>query len=380
MKRALLIHVPYDWPGGEDHYLERLHRAYRSLGFEVKVYPASEEVAKDFRTAAASIVAERHAGVEKVAREFAPDVIHLNNIFPSLGPALLGSLNKLKIPTIQTAHNHRIFCTNGLAFRAEKICELCANKPLPWRGAAYNCNGDLKKSAYYAAVISKIRIKGLWHRAINAWIAPSPYMAEMLAGQGIPRDRIHLQSHALDAVLPPAPERKYDFVYAGRMSREKGVESVLALVEAFPEKSFVLMGDGPLGEVVANAAARQSNLTFLPNLPRDEVLRTIQQSRTGLLLSRCYESFSFFAFECMASGLNMVVPDLKATRWLSEAPRFAILADTYSLPSMKAAIDKACAAALPSAGEVEGLRAGLTEEVFAVNLSSLLSALGAAPR
>ena len=61
-----------------------------------------------------------------------PDVAHFHNTFPQISPAAYLACREARVPVVQTLHNYRMFCANGLLNRAGEACELCVGRaPLP---------------------------------------------------------------------------------------------------------------------------------------------------------------------------------------------------------------------------------------------------------
>src|SRR3712207_7844226 len=52
-----------------------------------------------------------------------PDVVHFHNFFPLLTPGALAEAAGSGLPTIQTLHNYRALCANGLFFRNGQVCQ-----------------------------------------------------------------------------------------------------------------------------------------------------------------------------------------------------------------------------------------------------------------
>ena len=50
---------------------------------------------------------------------------HVHNVFPLLSPAVYIALHQAGIPIVQSVHNYRLMCINGLFLRDGHICELC---------------------------------------------------------------------------------------------------------------------------------------------------------------------------------------------------------------------------------------------------------------
>src|SRR2546429_172052 len=80
--------------------------------------------------------------------------------------------------------------------------------------------------------------------------------------------------------------------FFGRLSREKGLDTLLAAWETcravLPLK---IVGDGPLAEQVKDAAARNRSIEWLGRRPMNDVLDLIGRAEVLIFPSECYETF-----------------------------------------------------------------------------------------
>jgi glycosyltransferase involved in cell wall biosynthesis len=377
--RILLIHVPYRIRGGEDLHIEFLSDCYRELGYEVDLLTGQE--AANFSTmgqALGLVPWKKKDWIEDIERK-RPCLIHLHNIHPTLGPALLSWLERASpAPVWMTAHNHRFFCTNGLALREGIVCKDCSNSKIYLKPILQNCNGSIAKSIYHSISLTKIRSQGLWQKSISRWIAPSPYMAEELARIGIPGEKIRLLRHAVSVSPTMDTRKKYDFVFAGRLSQEKGAQHIPNLALAMPNYRFLMVGDGPLRIEVEEQSKKIKNLTYVPSLPHSELMGLVSQGRVGLIPSLCQEALSLFALECLSLGLRLVVSHLSSMNWLTQSPYGALAANSSSIESLKTACEKAISLPQRGAAEVEELKTEFAKDRYKKNLAELLREEGLA--
>jgi glycosyltransferase involved in cell wall biosynthesis len=105
-------------------------------------------------------------------------------------------------------------------------------------------------------------------------------------------------------------DRKFVFLYAGRLAAEKGVDVILrafALArEALPPSSIhlVIAGGGPLeSEVRKNASA---DMSFLGYLDRSRALPELYASCDAFLFSSTTETLGLVVLEAMASGSPVI--------------------------------------------------------------------------
>ena len=184
---------------------------------------------------------------------------------------------------------------------------------------------------------------GRFYRACDVVLSPSPASDQRLAELGIDSDQIRRWDRGVDlrrfdpalredALLPG----EVTVLYAGRLSREKGVELLAdAFLEAHrrdPRLHLVLAGGGPeegllrerLGELV----------TFLGWLSGDALARAYA-SADAFMFASATETFGQVILEAQASGLPVVAVDRGGPASLIEhgetgllaAPEVSALAD-----------------------------------------------------
>jgi len=120
---------------------------------------------------------------------------------------------------------------------------------------------------------------------------------------------VHYIPNAIDlADIPSSGKKLYDpqVVFAGRLSREKGVD---VLIDAFKEISdahLIIIGKGPEEKILKKKAEKYSNIHFLGFLPsREEVLKYILGSDLFVLPSRA-EGLPTVILEAMACRVPVV--------------------------------------------------------------------------
>ncbi len=318
--RVLIGHVPYRNRGGEDLHVEVLRSIYGSLGWQSDLIPGIRNPQSYSTTDILGSLIGRKSEIS--LSDF--DLIHIHNIYPVLGPRFLREALASGKPVFWTVHNHRFYCTNGLALYGSERCEVCKFKPSILRPVLRNCNSDWKKSAYYATSLARVRAEGLLQR-ITRFIAPSPYIAEEIAALGIPTSRISMLPNPVfdgDALVKRVERESENsrglFVYAGRFSEEKGVRLFPKLAQALPEYDFELFGEGPQWAEIQLQARGLENLFLRGPAPHDEIIRSLKRATAGILPSICNEICPTFAIETLAAGKPVYLRESESTRWLRE--------------------------------------------------------------
>lgn len=359
-------------------HVDVLARAYREMGVDVAFFPENRRPPGGLLRASAQSLAPgsgASAGFASFFERARPNFIHLHNAFPLLGPRFFRWVLDRRVPLLMTVHNHRFFCTNGLALRDGRVCKDCFASRVPWRPVVYNCNGNVSKSVYHALALGEMHAGDLYRRAVRKFIAPSPYIRDELVRWGVDAARV---THVLNPVelgderaLKPAAT-KVDVFYAGRLSPEKGIANLLRAVEAAPGLKFAIAGDGPDRAAVSAASGQLPNLEYFPNYAHRQVLEQILASRIGVLASVCNEILPSFAVECFALGRRCVVPDLESTRWFAHGGWAGTAADTGDVQALLVAIRETLRAPEISDREVAVIRERLGFARFKRELRVLL--------
>jgi len=121
--------------------------------------------------------------------------------------------------------------------------------------------------------------------------------------------RVHYVPNAIDLKdLPSDATRLYDrqVIYAGRLSREKGVlDLTFTFFRHNVDAHLVLVGDGPLRPALERLAARSGNIHVLGYKPRSEALKLVKGS-DAFVLPSYHEGLSTALLEAMALGVPCV--------------------------------------------------------------------------
>lgn len=245
-----------------------------------------------------------------VARE-KPDVAHVHNVFPLLSPAVYMALNQADIPIVQTIHNARLMCINGLFLRDGQICERCKDGKF-LSGFQFKCyKNSYLLSGLYALTIGGHRRFGTFAK-IDRFIALTSCMAEKLIRSGVAEAaKISILGNFLPAPLPdygtPDLHEPY-IVYMGRLSREKGIWTLLNAMRDMTDLRLKVMGTGPvLAEMQAAIQYhRLPNVEMLGFVDGEEKYRILRGALCSVLPSECYENFPLVLLESAAVGTPIV--------------------------------------------------------------------------
>jgi glycosyltransferase involved in cell wall biosynthesis len=173
-------------------------------------------------------------------------------------------------------------------------------------------------------------------RYCDAVLCVSESIAEWYAREyGIPRPFIvrnipdvRMQTVATSEVLRERfriPRDELIFVYAGALISGRRIQQMIRVFQTVPrDRHLVLMGFGPLEDLVKAASAMRSNIHFLPAVPPTEVLAHLAGANVAIVgvENSCLSyhlSLPNKIFEYLLSGIPFLAPDYPEMRRVLDA-------------------------------------------------------------
>ncbi len=352
--RILIAHSFYRQLGGEDRYVAQ-QTALLEQAHAVRVEARENaELEAGLVTAARMIenVTERRA-IGRAIAEFRPDVIHLHNPYPSLGPAVHQAAEKSGVPLIQTVHNLRLRCPNGFMYTQGAACQRCVDGRYD-NAIRHDCFPSTQQAVGYAAALWFHRFGLRLEDKVAIYIAPSRFVQRRLAEWGFPPERIALVRNFTTPPDTVAPIGEHG-LYLGRLSDEKGVDVLLRALARLGDPPFEIAGDGPAaGRLRALAQSLGlRRVRFAGSLPVADVPAAIERARFVVFPSTWDENAPLAALESMGRGRPIVASAAGGLPELAEDGRGRLIP-----PGDVAALAEAITSyADPSVAEADGARA-----------------------
>lgn len=322
--KILLIHCHYRLPGGEDAVFAAERALLEQRGHQVVVYERSNEDAAHGLAklllplrAVWNFSAARQVR-DLIARE-SPDAVHIHNTLLLLSPAVVRAAKQSGVPVVQSLHNFRLFCPNGILLRQGKVCEDCPHQGLSC-ALRHRCyRGSLLQTAVVAAAYALHRRLGTW-RGVSMVALTEFDRRKLLEFNRLrplfDEDRLVVKPNPVRVEPRPVlpwQERKNQMLFAGRLEELKGLPTALEAWRLLGEDApdLLVAGEGPLGDWARQNAGPR--VRFLGQLAPAELHRHMAESRAVVAASLCYESFALVPAEAhmvgtpvLASGLGNV--------------------------------------------------------------------------
>jgi glycosyltransferase involved in cell wall biosynthesis len=317
-RRVLVVHNAYQQRGGEDSVVASEIALLERHGHAVTLYQRhNDEIAALGQLPLLQDTLWSRRTVREIGAlvdGFRPEVIHAHNTFPLVSPSLYWAAGRHAVPVVQTLHNFRLLCPQGLLLREGRVCEDCVGH-VPWRAVRHRCyRGSAAQSGAAAVMLQLHRALGTWRERVGLYIALNEFCRQKFIQGGLPADRIRVKPNFVEPVVAPAVPRA-GFVFVGRLSREKGVETLAEAMHRAPEAvALRVAGSGP--DAGALAAAPRTRL--LGALDAAAVRAEMAGAVALVLPSIWYENFPRTLVEAFAAGLPVIASRLGAMAELVE--------------------------------------------------------------
>ena len=242
------------------------------------------------------------AGMEAVLHDFRPDAVHLHNIYHQLSPSVLRPLARHGVPAVMTLHDYKLACPNYQFLNHGVICEACLGGAFLHATMRRCKDGSLAASILVTVEAYAHRIAGAYS-PIDRFIAPSRFLANKMAQARIFPDRLRHVNHFVEIPSMPArTEPRSGFVYAGRLSPEKGVDVLVAAAGMVDGAKVDVLGDGPERPRLERLAAELApgRVRFRGRVTKAEVQAAMRASLAAVVPSRWYENQPMAVLEAMA--------------------------------------------------------------------------------
>jgi glycosyltransferase involved in cell wall biosynthesis len=309
MMRILLAHNTYQQRGGEDVVYEQEAELLAKSGHEVSKFTISNDSIEGLASKADAFlnVLENRGAVEAFSRQmssFKPDVVHFHNFFPRLSPAAVSCALERNIPTLQTLHNFRHVCANGMFLRKNSVCQLCLNHPMRIPAVIHGCYRHSRLGTVAVTRVGR-RVRQLFdsYPRYLTLIALTRFARAQMIRDGYSPDQLFIKPNSVpDAgVGPLLRERRVLFV--GRLSLEKGVDFLVQLARSI-DAVFEIIGDGP--EADRLRASASCNVVFRGRLEHPAVLERIKGAAAVAVPSRWFEGFPMIVPEAFSTGTPVI--------------------------------------------------------------------------
>jgi len=242
--------------------------------------------------------------MERLLEDEKPDLVHLHNIYHQLTPSILLALRRRRVPVVQTLHDYKLICPSYLMIAAGDPCERCKGGKF-FMAALTRCHRKSFAASSVVALEAYVHRLLRSHEAVRLFLCPSEFIMKKFIQFGFPRERMLRIPYfiPLDRYQPEYEPGRY-YLYLGRLSREKGLSTLLDAAARARGVPLKIAGDGPLrGELLRRIELEKLDwVSYVGFSSGDELRELVRGATFTVVPSEWYENYPFSILESFALG------------------------------------------------------------------------------
>ncbi|MBE7087429.1 MAG: glycosyltransferase family 4 protein [Clostridiales bacterium] len=331
--KVLLVNKFHYLKGGSERYYFTLAEAFERAGHQVIFFAMKDEKnipceTEKFFVSNASVGGglksklkmvmhiayskEAYKKMTALLKQENPDLVILNLVHKQITCSVIDAIKDFNkdLPIFWTMHDLIAVCPSYTMLDGEgRICEKCLDKNFKHCTDNRCIKGSKlmsKLSTYEANVIRK---KG-WYDKVDKFICPSNFYKKKLQQADFTKSDIVWLRNPLSSNTVYELNAHDDgyILYFGRLTREKGVKTLIDAMQGVDYKLEVL-GTGPIEDELKDYVTKNGilNVTFEGFKQGNELETFIRNARCIVLPSEWYENGPYSAMEAMALGKPLIV-------------------------------------------------------------------------
>lgn len=244
---------------------------------------------------------EVEKAIKKEIRDVKPDLVYIIHFVNKLSPSVITGAKKMGVPVVLRLSDYFLLCPRFDFMYQKNICEDCLNK-----GYRSCIKKRCVKGSLFASVIRVFSMKfhSLIHvyRGVDAFITPSEFLKKKLVVNGFDEKKITcIPTFTSSKSEVGEPQIGSYGLYFGRITEEKGVETVIKAYEKLPNYELKIMGDDTTEEGLRLKKYvkkhKMENVEFLGFKSGTELEEVIKGARFTLIPSIWYDNLPNTALE-----------------------------------------------------------------------------------
>lgn len=313
MKKLLIVHNFYKEFGGEDANI------YEEIEFFKKKYEVSFFYQENNHSLNIfdifSFIFQTNISTNKkfldIVEEFQPDAVYIHNTWFKINLGIFKILKNKKIKVILKIHNFRYECGRYLFAKQHspknKRCDACGfENPFLFVLNRYYKDSYIKSIALY---FYSVKFFDILKNYPVTLLALNDFHKTKLIEKGVVEEKIEVFHNPIKFDKDITKDKNSYLVYAGRISKEKGVEEVIKswLNSDISHFDLYIIGEGELKSYLEKKY-KYKNLTFMGYLSNEEVLGYIKHAKAVVTATKLYEGQPRLLCEASSLGTISIYP------------------------------------------------------------------------
>lgn len=321
--KILLVHNFYQMHGGEDTVFWQEKELLLENGHDVVEYTRHNEEIKKMNFLKKIVLPfttmysfKTYREVKRIIRKENIDIIHVHNTLNLVSPSIYYAAKKEGIPIVQTIHNFRLVCPNGLLYRDNHICEECPNNNLNC-AIKHSCYRNSKLQTIVNVIMLKIhRTLGIYKNVHYIFLTEfnrNKFIEFNKKLHIFNEDKFYIKPNFINMknVSINNEEKREGYIYVGRLDYSKGIKEVIEAWKHVPNEKLIVCGTGKLeNELREYIKVNKLNVEMMGKVPLDIVYKQIKKAKALIFSSLLYEGFPMVILESFAFNTPVITRNI----------------------------------------------------------------------
>lgn len=315
--RVLIIHNKYIQKGGEDTTVINENELLKEYSSQTKILYFDNKSAKSglfLKFLLYPLNFLSYFKVKNVIREFKPDLVHVHNFFYTASPLIFWAIKSFNLPLIVTIQNFRLLCPSTILFHNGELYLDTINKNFSWKA----CFDKVYHNSFFLTFW--LQFSNYLHTKLKTWSLPDKYIFASNFSLnvfenskfGSYKNKFALKYNFMFANDSNNTGNREDyFLFVGRLTEEKGINVLTESLAKYNYK-LVIIGDGPLREIITDLAQKFDNVSYVGFKKKDEILEYMSKAKALIFPSVWYEGMPLTILESFSKGTPVIASNLGA--------------------------------------------------------------------
>lgn len=315
MKKLLIVHTNYQNKGGEDIAVEK-EISFLKRNYEVKTLIFSNDIENIFNQIFSFLLNKNKKSMKKLNSlldEFNPDIVYVHNTWFKASLGIFSILKKRNKKVIIKLHNFRYFCTKSYFLSKHlgnnEFCNACGLSTKSTKLINKYYTDSLLKS--FLLIRYGRRYFNILKNSDITLLVLTQFHKKYLEENGFNKDRIHVLPNYIKISEDNKTKQEEDYiVYAGRVSKEKGVGELIEAFLKVSHKSLQLkiIGIGPDFDRLKRKYS-EASIFFLGEKTNKETLEIIKNSKAVVTATKLFEGQPTLLCEASSLSVPAIFPE-----------------------------------------------------------------------
>lgn len=239
--------------------------------------------------------------IQKEIKEIKPDVVYIIHFVNKLSPSVIRGAKQMGVPVVLRLSDYFLLCPRFDFLCKKQLCEECLSKG--YRTCIKKrCVKDSIFASFVRVLSMKIHKLMKIYDDIDAFITPSNFLKNKLISNGFSEEKISCIPTFTTSKTEVGNQQVGTYaLYFGRITEEKGVDTIVRAYEKLSDYQVKIMGDDNTDEAIRLKAyimeRKITNVEFLGFKCGKELEEVIKAARFVIIPSIWYDNLPNTALE-----------------------------------------------------------------------------------